>query len=35
VIARGVFTSVTDLARKLRRYIYDYLANAQPIHWKY
>ena len=35
VIARGVFTSVPDLARKLRRYINAYSANAQPIHWKY
>jgi len=35
VIARGVFTSVTDLARKLRRYINAYSASAQPIRWKY
>jgi transposase len=35
VIARGVFTSVSDLARKLRRYIQAYSANAQPIKWKY
>jgi transposase len=35
VIARGVFTSVQDLARKLRRYINAYSANATPIHWKY
>jgi transposase len=35
VIARGVFTSVTDLARKLRRYINAYSASARPIHWKY
>jgi transposase len=35
VIARGVFTSVSDLARKLRRYIHGYSANAQPIRWKY
>jgi transposase len=35
VIARGVFTSVSDLARKLRRYINAYSANAQPIRWKY
>jgi hypothetical protein len=32
---RGVFTSVPDLARKLRRYINAYSANAQPIYWKY
>lgn len=35
VIARGVFTSVADLARKLRRYINDCSANAKPIRWKY
>jgi len=35
VIARGVFTSVPDLARKLRRYINAYSPNAQPIRWKY
>jgi hypothetical protein len=35
VIARGIFTSVPDLARKLRRYINPYSANARPIQWKY
>src|ERR1700722_12705476 len=35
VIARGIFTSVPDLARKLRRYINAYSANARPIQWKY
>src|SRR5438093_2985795 len=35
VIARGIFTSVKDLARKLRRYINAYSANARPIRWKY
>jgi len=35
VIARGIFTSVNDLARKLRRYINAYSANAKPIQWKY
>jgi transposase len=35
VIARGVFTSVIDLARKLRRYIQAYSAQAKPIRWKY
>ena len=35
VIARGIFTSVKDLARKLRRYINAYSANARPIKWKY
>src|SRR5579872_6830685 len=35
VIARGVFTSVQDLARKLMRYIRAYSKVAQPFHWKY
>jgi hypothetical protein len=35
VIARGNFTSVSDLARKLRRYINAYSANTRPIQWKY
>jgi transposase len=35
VIARGIFTSVSDLARKLRRYINAYSANPRPIQWKY
>jgi transposase len=35
VIARGIFTSVSDLARKLRRYINTYSANARPFQWKY
>ena len=35
VIARGVFTSVKDLARKLMRYIHAYSAAAKPFHWKY
>jgi len=35
VIARGIFTSVKYLARKLRRYINAYSANAKPIQWKY
>jgi transposase len=35
VIARRVFTSVTDQARKLRRYIQAYSAQAKPIRWKY
>ena len=35
VIARGIFTSVPDLARKLRRYIKAYSTNAKPIQWKY
>jgi transposase len=35
VIAREIFTSVKDLARKLRRYINAYSANAKPIQWRY
>jgi transposase len=35
VIARGVFTSVSDLARKLMRYIRAYEKSAQPIRWTY
>jgi transposase len=35
VIARGVFTSVKDLARKLMRYIHAYSKNARPFKWKY
>ncbi len=35
VIARGVFTSVTDLKRKLMRYIRHYNKSAKPVKWKY
>ncbi len=35
VIARGVFTSVRDLARKLSRYIRAYSKSARPFQWKY
>jgi transposase len=35
VIARGVFTSVKDLARKLMRYIKRYNQHAKPIKWRY
>jgi transposase len=35
VIARGVFTSVTDLARKLRKYIRAYAKTAKPVRWTY
>jgi hypothetical protein len=35
VIARGVFSSVVDLARKLQRYIHAYSAHAKPFKWKY
>ena len=34
-IARGIFTSVTDLSRKLMRYIRAYSKNARPFKWKY
>ena len=35
VIARGIFTSVTDLARKLMRYIRHYNRDPKPIKWAY
>ena len=35
VIARGIFSSVKDLARKLMRYIHAYSASAKPFFWKY
>ena len=35
VIARGVFTSVTDLSRKLLKYIRAYARSARPIRWTY
>src|ERR1700737_1054691 len=35
VIARGVFTSVKDLARKLKRYIRLYNRAPKPIKWSY
>jgi transposase len=35
VIARGVFCSVTDLARKLMRYIKLYNRRPKPIKWTY
>lgn len=35
VLARGIFTSVTDLARKIRRYIQRYNREAKPIRWAY
>jgi transposase len=35
VIARGVFTSVRDLNRKLMRYIRAYSKTARPFRWKY
>ncbi len=35
VIARGVFTSVHDLHRKLMRYIRKYNSDPRPIKWTY
>lgn len=35
VIARGVFASVADLARKLRKYIRAYGKSAKPFRWTY
>ncbi len=35
VIARGVFTSVADLSRKLMRFIRHYNQTARPIKWTY
>ena len=35
VIARGIFTSVKDLARKIRRYIARYNREAKPFRWSY
>ncbi len=35
VIARGVFSSVKDLARKIMRYIRHYNRQAKPIKWTY
>jgi transposase len=35
VIARGVFTSVADLRRKLMKFIRAYATRARPIRWTY
>jgi len=35
VIARGIFTSVRDLARKLMRYIREYNKAPKPVKWTY
>ena len=35
VIARGVFTSVRDLARKIMRYVRAYAKTRRPFRWKY
>ncbi len=35
VLARGIFTSVTDLRRKILRYIRRYNKDAKPFRWAY
>src|SRR5579862_3105181 len=35
LLARGIFTSVADLARKIRRYIRHYNKAPKPIRWVY
>jgi transposase len=35
VITRGIFTSVSDLRRKIMRYIRLYGKTAKPFRWKY
>ena len=35
VISRGVFSSVTDLGNKLRKYIRAYAKSAKPFRWTY
>lgn len=35
LLTRGIFTSVTDLARKLRRFIAKYNERAKPVRWAY
>jgi transposase len=35
VIARGIFTSTTDLSRKLIRYIRQYNKTATPFRWRF
>ncbi len=35
LLARGIFTSVPDLARKIRRYITRYNQDPKPIRWTY
>src|ERR1700726_2180019 len=35
IIARGIFTSTTDLSRKLIRYIKEYNKTATPFRWRY
>jgi hypothetical protein len=35
VIARGIFKSTADLAKKLMRYIREHNKTAVPVKWKY
>jgi|KBSSwiStaDraftv2_1062776.scaffolds.fasta_scaffold373540_1 transposase len=35
VLARGIFTSVADLRRKILRYIRRYNTSAKPVRWSY
>jgi hypothetical protein len=35
LLARGIFTSLPDLARKIRRYITRYNEDPKPIRWTY
>ena len=35
LLARGIFTSLPDLARKIRRYITRYNDDPKPIRWTY
>jgi transposase len=35
LLARGIFTSIPDLARKIRRYITKYNEHPKPIRWTY
>jgi transposase len=35
LLARGIFTSVMDLARRIRMYIRQYNKRAKPIRWSY
>jgi transposase len=35
VLARGIFTSVVDLKRKIMRYIRRYNDDAKPVRWSY
>jgi transposase len=35
LLARGIFTSITDLSRKIRKYIQAYANVAKPFRWSY